>query len=182
MSTPLVARPVNTQQATGEGQEDDATEGGEEEGDEASDDGFYDLREDDQVLSDDDSFAKRLDNTINDGVEDIKQGKKIVGGGGGGKRSNEETRVVNFTDEDEFEGILSQCAPHIVQAIYRYTNKRLRVYKLNEILNQELAKLSPEQQASVRSQPTDSLKFSKLKEYANDQNKRSRKGEIQADY
>ena len=169
----FVAHHVNAQQEEVTGDDSNSDE----------EDSGNNLEEDERILSDDDdSFAERLENTINDGVEDVREGKAIVGGG---KRNNEETRQANFADEDEFEGILAQCTPELVQAIFHYESRADRMMALNNILNRELAKLSPEQQASVRSQPTASLKFSLLREYveANAQNKRSKKNEREsADY
>ena len=187
MSTLRVAHHhVNTQQQEGTGgqRDDGGTES--EEGDSGTEseegDDDYDLPEEEQIFSDKDSFAERLNNTINDGVEDIKQGKAIVSGSG--KRNNEETRQTNFADEDEYEGILAQCSSELVQSIFSYEKTEDRMRALNDILNQEIAKLSPKQQAAVKSQPTASHKFSMLREFAeaNMQNKRVKKGEAVFDY
>ena len=121
----------------------------------------------------DDSFEQKLDQTIKEGQKDVEDGKKYVGGNKG-KRSHNEMLEMNFAEEDEFKGILSQCAHELQVQICALPHEQ-RIPAFNNFLNGWLARLPVLQQQIVTSQPTNSEKFSKLKAFVDELTKKEKK-------
>ena len=111
---------------------------------------------------DDDSFDGRLGETIKDGVNDVKEGRKVIQGE---KRSHGDMKEINFTEEEEARNILRECPPDVVQAICNIPDINARIQALNDYLNGIILELPAEQQQIIHAKATASEKFSKLKEF-----------------
>ena len=111
---------------------------------------------------DDDSFEERLQETIEDGVNDVREGRNLVQGG---KRTHGDMKVINFTEEDEAKNILKECPHDVVDTICSLPRVEDCTKALNQYLNGVILQLPVQQQQVIYAKATASEKFSKLKEF-----------------
>jgi hypothetical protein len=129
-------------------------------------------------LDDEDSFDGKLTKIINEGKDDLKDGKGIVGdlsesdddsrkeeSRGGKKRDSAERDEISFSEDDEASGIFSLLPENVRRGIGAIPTVEERVAEVNAYLNHLLFKLPILQQQIILSAGTNSEKFSKLREY-----------------